>query len=127
MLQGHRYTFFCTAAEISQTRCLVFVNLIDARWKAAKSLEIVVSDMTCISHKGTLFEWTLFVDVCNNEIPAHNITNRRGSNLPYYHCLDVLNQIVGLKNKKKHPQFFTQTKRLSIRRRLSPTTMNSIT
>lgn len=82
---------------------LVHENLIRGRWTTTKPLEIVVSDMTCISHKGILYEWTLLVDVYNNEILAHSLTGKRGSNLPYYHCLDVLKEKVGLKKENTAP------------------------
>ena len=59
-------------------------------WQATKPLEIVVSDMTCIKHKGTYWEWTYLLDVFNNEIIASSVTNKVGSNLPYYHCLEYL-------------------------------------
>lgn len=56
--------------------------------------------MTCISQKGKLFEWTLFLDTYNNEIIAHSLSSRRGDSKPYYKCLDVLKRKVG-KNKEQ--------------------------
>lgn len=67
-----------------------FPNIIKGNWQATKPLEIVVSDMTCIKHKGTYWEWTYLLDVFNNEIIASSVTNKVGSNLPYYHCLEYL-------------------------------------
>lgn len=46
--------------------------------------------MTCIKHKGIRWEWTYLLDVFNNEIIASSVTNKVGSNLPYYHCLETL-------------------------------------
>ena len=46
--------------------------------------------MTCIKHKGIRWEWTYLLDVFNNEIIASSVTNKVGSSLPYYHCLDYL-------------------------------------
>ncbi len=65
-------------------------NIVNGHWNATKPLEIVVSDMTCIYRKGIRWKWTYLLDVFNNEIIASSITNKIGSNLPYYHCLDVL-------------------------------------
>ena len=62
-----------------------------------------MSDMTCISHRGKLFEWTLFVDTFNNEIIANCLSDKPGSNLPYYNCLDVLNKKVGIKTQQTAP------------------------
>lgn len=82
---------------------LVYNNLIRGHWNASKPLEIVVSDMTCIQHKGITYEWTLFLDTYNNEIIAHSLSNKHGDNLPYYQCLDVLKQKVGKKTEKTVP------------------------
>ena len=51
---------------------------------------MVVSDMTCIYHKGVRWEWTYILDTYNNEIIASSVTNKRGNSLPYYHCLNKL-------------------------------------
>lgn len=67
-----------------------FPNIIKGNWHVSKPLEIVVSDMTCIYHKGIRWEWTYLLDVFNNEIIASSVTNKVGSNLPYYHCLETL-------------------------------------
>ena len=67
-----------------------FPNIIKGNWCATRPLEIVVSDMTCISHKGIRWEWTYLLDVFNNEIIASSVTNKIGSSLPYYHCLEQL-------------------------------------
>ena len=54
------------------------------------TLEIVVSDITWIKHKVILWEWIYLLDVFNNEIIASSVTNKVGSSLPYYHCLECL-------------------------------------
>lgn len=66
--------------------------------------------MTCIKHKGTYWEWTYLLDVFNNEIIASSVTNKVGSNLPYYHCLEYL-----IEKRKSRPTRspFTQTKVVS--------------
>ena len=46
--------------------------------------------MTCIYHKGVGWEWTYMLDAYNNEIIASSVTNKIGSSLPYYHCLNKL-------------------------------------
>jgi len=78
----------------------MFKNEINGKWNATRSFEIVVSDMTCIYHKGKRWEWTYLLDTYNNEIIASSVTDKQGSNLPYYHCLDILKE----KTKKQtHP------------------------
>ena len=76
--------------KIAGRENIKFPNIIKGNWQATKPLEIVVSDMTCIKHKGTYWEWTYLLDVFNNEIIASSVTNKVGSNLPYYHCLEYL-------------------------------------
>ena len=73
------------------TESIRFPNLVKSNWNTKRPLSIVVSDMTCIHNKGTLYEWTLLLDTFNNEIIAHGLS-RNGDTMPYYHCLDVLKQ-----------------------------------
>ena len=77
-----------------------FPNIIKGNWCATRPLEIVVSDMTCISHKGIRWEWTYLLDVFNNEIIASSVTNKIGSSLPYYHCLE---QLIEKKKEQTYP------------------------
>ena len=67
-----------------------FPNIIQGNWNTTRPLEIVVSDMTCFRHKGSRWEWTYILDVYNNEIIASSVTNKIGSSLPYYDCLNML-------------------------------------
>ena len=67
-----------------------FPNKIKGKWTATRPLEIVVSDMTCIFHKGIRWEWTYILDTYNNEIIASSITRTQNSNIPYYKCLKQL-------------------------------------
>ena len=67
-----------------------FPNKVKGNWKATKPLEIVVSDMTCIFHKGVRWEWTYILDTYNNEIIASSVTRTQNSNIPYYKCLNNL-------------------------------------
>ena len=54
-----------------------FPNTVKGNWNVTKPLELVVSDMTCIIHKGIRWEWTYLLDVFNNEIIASSVTNNR--------------------------------------------------
>lgn len=68
----------------------IFPNLVRGCWAAARPLEIVVSDMTCIHCNGKIYEWVLFIDTFNNEIIAHSVSAHRGDPKTYYNCLDQL-------------------------------------
>jgi transposase InsO family protein len=70
--------------------------------------------MTIFKNKGQYWEWTLLVDTFNNEILAHAATPNRGCNQPYYHCLDVLKQLVGKENKEQTPQVVLHTDQGSV-------------
>lgn len=85
---------------------IIFEDLVRGRWKASKPLELVVSDMTCISNRGTIYEWTFLLDTFNNEIIAYDLAANRGSNAPYYRCLEVLKQRAGKKKEQKTPVVF---------------------
>ena len=50
--------------------------------------------MTEFRVNGVEWEWTILLDTFNNEILAHSVTSTKGSNKPYYHCLDVLKQLM---------------------------------
>ena len=71
-----------------------FPNEVRGCWNAAAPLQIVVSDMTEFRVNGVAWEWTILLDTFNNEILAHSVTSTKGSNKPYYHCLDVLKQLM---------------------------------
>lgn len=83
--------------KITEKENIKIPNTIKENWNATKPLEIVVSDMTCIMHKGVRWEWAHLLDVFNNEIIVNSVTNKISSNLPYYHCLECL-----IEKKKKH-------------------------
>ena len=81
---------------------ILYPNLVHNKWNANKPLEIVVSDMTCIRHKGKLYEWTYLLDTFNNEILSHKISKNQGDRIPYFSCLEDLKKI--LDNRKQiHP------------------------
>ena len=62
--------------------------------------------MTMFKNKGKWYEWTLLVDVFNNEILAHSVTDRPGYNKPYYDCLDELKRLAGTKKEQTSPITF---------------------
>ena len=68
-----------------------FPNTVKGHWNACEPMSLVVSDMTCVMHKGLRYEWTILLDTFNNEILAHALS-RNGDNAPYYHCLEALKQ-----------------------------------
>ena len=68
-----------------------FPNTVKGQWEAREPMSLVVSDMTCLMHRGVRYEWTILVDTFNNEILAHALS-RNGNTAPYYHCLEVLKQ-----------------------------------
>lgn len=47
---------------------LRFANKVNGQWHAKRPLEIVVSDMTIIKHRGIPYEWTFFLDTFDNSI-----------------------------------------------------------
>lgn len=55
---------------------------------------------------GKWYEWTLSVDVFNNEIPAHSVMSKIGYNKPYYDCLNVLKRLAGNKKEQSSPITF---------------------
>ena len=81
-----------------------FPNRVNGCWKAKRPLEIVVSDMTVLKHKGIQWEWTILLDTFNNEILAHQATCVPGSSKPYYHCLEQLKLLVGKEEKQTKEQ-----------------------
>ncbi len=91
-----------------------FENLVHGCWNASAPLQIVVSDMTAFTSNGVTWEWTLLVDTFNNEILAHKATTRTGSNKPYYHCLNILNQLAGKKKEEQRPQIVFHTDQGSV-------------
>jgi len=77
-----------------------FPNEVQGNWNATAPLQIVVSDMTAFRVGGVEWEWTILLDTFNNEILAHSVTSTKGSNKPYYYCLDVLKQLVGKREEQ---------------------------
>lgn len=71
---------------------ILYPNHVRGQWNASKPLEIVVSDMTCIRHKGINYEWTYILDTYNNEIISHHLTSKHGDRHPYFSCLNDLKE-----------------------------------
>ena len=71
---------------------LLYPNIVNRKWNATKPLELVVSDMTCIKHRGTMYEWTYILDTFNNEIISSHISSKQGDRRPYFACLEDLKE-----------------------------------
>ena len=56
--------------------------------------------MTAFRANGIEWEWTILLDTFNNEILAHSVTSSKGSNKPYYDCLDVLKQLMNKREEQ---------------------------
>ena len=67
-----------------------YPNLVKGCWNANKPMEIVVSDMTMIRHRGIRYEWTYMLDTFNNEIISSHISNIPGDSQTYFSCLKDL-------------------------------------
>ena len=74
------------------TEHLLYPNKVNGNWNAQRPLELVVSDMTCLRHKGKLHEWVYVLDTFNNEIVSHSLARQQGDTQPYYACLEGLIQ-----------------------------------
>ena len=79
---------------------MVFPNTIRGHWNASDRLEIVVSDMTILNHRGKAYEWTYMVDVFDNSIITSHSSSRPGDIRPYYACLNDLKK---MKKEKATP------------------------
>ncbi len=71
---------------------IAYPNMVAGNWNAKQPLKLIVSDMTCIRHKGKLHEWVYMLDTFNNEIIASHLARRQGDPRPYYQCLEDLKQ-----------------------------------
>lgn len=83
-----------------------FANEVQGHWDASAPLQIVVSDMTAFRVGRVEWEWTILLDTFNNEILAHSATPVKGSNKPYYHCLDVLKKLIQKREEQTSPVVF---------------------
>lgn len=71
---------------------ILYPNKIRGKWNATKPLEIIVSDMTCIKHRGINYEWTYMLDTYNNEIISSHLSSRTGDRRTYFACLNDLKE-----------------------------------
>ena len=69
---------------------IVYENRIHNDWRTDRPLQKIVSDMTVLRYRGTLYEWTFFLDVYNNAIIASDLSPRHGDPGPYFSCRDKL-------------------------------------
>ena len=81
----------------------LYPNVVRGRWKVQEPLQIVVSDMTIIKTKHCKWEWTLMVDVFNNEILAHSVSSVAGSNSTYFKCLENFMKLLDKKEGQTLP------------------------
>ena len=95
------------------TESVKFENRVRGKWNAKAPLQIVVSDMTKFKVGNTYWEWTLLLDTFNNEILAHSVTSKEGSNKPYYDCLSKLKELAG-KKEEQTPQIVFHTDQGSV-------------
>lgn len=80
---------------------LLYKNIIQGHWNAKAPLEIVVTDMTFLRHRGIAYEWTYILDTYSNSIIASSISAKRGDARPYYNCL---NQLFSLIKKEEYQE-----------------------
>ena len=62
--------------------------------------------MTVLHSRGKQYEWTLLIDAFNNEILAHQVSDRPGDSRPYYHVLNELIKLSLTKKEKTAPIVF---------------------
>jgi transposase InsO family protein len=67
-----------------------YPNTILGKWEATKPLEIVVSDMTILKHRGKSYEWTFLLDTFDNSIISSHVSGRAGDIRTYHKCLNDL-------------------------------------
>ena len=77
----------------------LFPNLLMTGIRMNGPLQCVVSDMTAFRANGTYYELTLYMDLWNNEIVAHELSARKGDRMTYLNGLHTL-----LDLKKDHPE-----------------------
>jgi len=57
---------------------LQFPNIINGNWNTIRPFEKVVTDTTILKNKYITLEWTIFIDVFNNEIISYALSSYRG-------------------------------------------------
>lgn len=66
---------------------IIYPNSIKGNWNAERPMQVVASDMTCLKHKGKLYEWVYMLDTFNNEIISSHLAARHGDPKPYFRWL----------------------------------------
>ncbi len=77
----------------------VYPNLLLQGLNIEGPLQCIASDMTALRVGGNYYELTLYMDLWNNEILAHALSQKRGDRMTYISGLEDLLWI-----KKKYPQ-----------------------
>lgn len=77
----------------------IYPNLLLAQLNIDGPMQCIVSDMTAFTVSGIYYELTLYMDLWNNEIKAHALSNRRGDRMTYISGLKDI-----LEFKKQFPQ-----------------------
>ena len=63
-----------------------YPNIINGNFNPTRPMEIVVTDSTIIHNKGKAYDWTLYVDVFNNEIVGSDIRlSKHGVGIPNHY------------------------------------------
>lgn len=77
-----------------------FPNLLMSEMQIDGPLQCIVSDMTAFRVQGVYYEFTLYMDLWNNEIVSHSLSSRRGDRMTYISGLKDL-----LAAKKQYPGY----------------------
>ena len=78
----------------------VYPNLILAGISIDGPMQCIVSDMTALRVKGIYYELTLYMDLWNNEILSHSLSEKRGDRMTYISGLKDLREL-----KKQNPEY----------------------
>jgi len=69
---------------------VIYKNEICNNWNTTRPFEKICTDMTCLKHRGILYNLVLYVDAFNNEILAYGYTKNHNTITPYYDGLNIL-------------------------------------
>lgn len=76
-----------------------YPNLILSNMNINRPLEVIVSDMTAMYIKGKYHELTLYMDLYNNELIGHSLSDKRGDPNTYH---DGLKQVLNKKEEQRN-------------------------
>lgn len=74
----------------------VYPNLLAAGLNVSGPLQCVVSDMTAFYLTGIYYEFTLYMDLWNNEILSYSLSSKRGDRMTY---ISGLNDLIDIKKQ----------------------------